>query len=61
MTRDEAIRNLTIALMYLTRFNDREGAPFHELSWKGYDFDIIEKLDEDDDVMNVYHNWGNEQ
>ena len=22
---------------------------------------LIEKLDEDDDVMNVYHNWGNEQ
>ena len=22
---------------------------------------LLEKLDEDDDVMNVYHNWGNEQ
>ncbi len=22
---------------------------------------LIEKLDDDDDVMNVYHNWGNEQ
>ena len=22
---------------------------------------LIEKLEEDDDVMNVYHNWGNEQ
>ena len=52
MTRDEAIRDLTIALMYLTRFNDREGAHYQELSWKGYDFDTIEKLDEDDFIRN---------
>ena len=47
-SRDEAIRDLTLALMYLTRFNNREEAHFHELSWKGYDHEILKKLDEED-------------
>ena len=46
--RKEAIEDLTLALMYLTRFNDREGAPYHELSWKGYDHETLKKLDEED-------------
>ena len=47
-SREEAIEDLTLALMYLTRFNDREGAPFNELSWKGYDHGTLKKLDEED-------------
>lgn len=52
MTREEAVKDLTLALMYLTRFNNREGAHYQELSWKGYDFDTIEKLDKDDFIRN---------
>lgn len=47
-TGDEAIKELTLALLYLTRFHDREGSRFDEISWKGYDFDVINKLDEDE-------------
>ena len=46
--RKEAIEDLTLALMYLTRFNDREGSPYNELSWKGYDHETLKKLDEED-------------
>lgn len=48
MTRKEAIENLTLALLYLTRFNDGEkyNAPFNEMAWKNYDFDAINALDE---------------
>ena len=46
--REEAIEDLTLALMYLTRFNNREESHYHELSWKGYDHEILKKLDEED-------------
>ena len=52
---EKAIEDLTIALMYLTRFNDREGVPFHELSWRGYDHDTLNRLDEDDFIRTPKH------
>lgn len=45
-SRKEAIEDLTLALAYLTRFNDGYGAPFNELSWRGYDHDTLNELDE---------------
>ena len=45
--REEAIEDLTLALMYLTRFNNSEGAHYQELSWKGYDHETLSKLDEE--------------
>jgi len=47
MNRNEAIENLTLALLYLTRFNDSERyhAPFNEMAWKNYDYDAIDRLD----------------
>lgn len=47
MMRNDAIENLTLALLYLTRFNDGERyhAPFNEMAWKNYDFDAIDRLD----------------
>ena len=42
-TREEAIDDLILALIYLTRFNDREGIPFNEMAWKNYDFDATYK------------------
>lgn len=44
----KTIEDLTLALMYLTRFNDSEGKPFFELSWKGYDHGALDRLNEDD-------------
>ncbi|WP_161978987.1 DUF6429 family protein [Streptococcus sp. S784/96/1] len=48
----QAQLDLTLALMYLNRFRERlpkslgdVKAPYQ--SWKGYDFDVINQLDED--------------
>ena len=49
--RQDAIDELTLALLYLTRFHDREGNHFDELAWKGYDFDAIERLDKADYII----------
>lgn len=43
--RQQAIEELTLALLYLTRFDD-EYRPHVQISWKGYDFDSLEKLEE---------------
>ena len=51
MTRQEAIENLTLALLYLTRFGDGTGQPFNEIAWKNYDFDAIDALDSKDLVV----------
>lgn len=46
---EKAIKELTMMLMYLTRFNegDRFGTGT-DMAWKEYDFDVINKLDEED-------------
>ncbi|ACV63025.1 hypothetical protein Dtox_2207 [Desulfofarcimen acetoxidans DSM 771] len=46
---EKAVKELTMLLMYLTRFNGRGhlGSDL-DMSWKGYDFDIISELDEED-------------
>ena len=56
--RQEAIEELTLALLYLTRFRDREGSNFHEISWKGYDFDTIESLDKSDYIIDPKRSKG---
>lgn len=41
----QAIEELSLMLMYLTRTQDNnEFCRYRELSWKGYDFDILDKL-----------------
>lgn len=52
ISKEETIRELTIALMYLNRFSDQEGRPFNLLAWKGYEFDTINRLDEEDVIRN---------
>ena len=49
-SRKEAIEELSLMLMYLTRFNDslEYGRPFLEANWKGYDFAILDKLEKDE-------------
>jgi len=53
---ENAIKELTMVLMYLTRFNesDRFGSKL-DISWKGYDFDVIDKLDEEDYIRQGNH------
>jgi hypothetical protein len=46
----EAVRELTLALMFLTRFRERrkEGKEDPWSAWKGYDFDVVDELMEKD-------------
>lgn len=50
---EEAMRELTLMLLYLSRFTQRE--KFHEATdfyaWKGYDFDILNELDDADYIQ----------
>ncbi len=49
ITPEKAMRELTMVLMYLSRFNeDNRFSSSMDISWKGYDFGIINELDEDD-------------
>ncbi len=46
---EDAVKELTLMLMYLTRHQENnEYCRYRELSWKGYDFDVMEKLEEED-------------
>lgn len=48
-SREQAIEELSLMLMYLTRFQDNnEFCRYMEISWKGYDFDTLNKLEQDD-------------
>lgn len=53
---EKAVKELTILLMYLTRFN--EGDCFGlslDMAWKGDEFDIINELDEEDYIRQGSH------
>ena len=41
----EAMKELTMALLYLSRFSDNYST---DRAWKGYDWDILDKLDEEE-------------
>ncbi|WP_353097068.1 DUF6429 family protein [Tissierella praeacuta] len=48
-TPEKAVKELTIMLMYLSRFNEKGRFDTEmDMAWKGYDFDIINELDEED-------------
>ncbi|MFA7412433.1 MAG: DUF6429 family protein [Tissierellaceae bacterium] len=49
ITPEKAMKELTIVLMYLSRFNeDSRFSSSMNMSWKGYDFRIINELDDED-------------
>ena len=54
---EEAMRELTLMLLYLSHFTQRE--KFHEATdfyaWKGYDFDILNELDDADYIRQGNH------
>jgi hypothetical protein len=43
---EDAVRELTLALMFLTRFREKRkvGKEDPWSAWKGYDFDVIDEL-----------------
>ena len=54
---EEAMRELTLMMLYLSRF--AQGENFHEAAdfyaWKGYDFDILNELDDADYIRQGNH------
>lgn len=51
-TVDEAIEELSLMLLYLTRFRDNnEYSRYMEMSWTGYDFDTLKQLEENDMII----------
>lgn len=48
-TPKNAMKELTIMLMYLSRFNENKDRDLTlDMAWKGYDFGVINELDEED-------------
>ncbi|NLP18703.1 MAG: transposase [Firmicutes bacterium] len=53
---ETAMRELTMILMYLSRFNDRNRfGPEMDRTWKGYDFEVIDELDKEGNIMQGSH------
>lgn len=54
---EQAMKELTMALLYLSRFCERER--FSEAkdfyAWKGYDFGVLNQLDEEDFIRQGSH------
>ena len=48
-TREQAVEELSLMLLYLTRFQDNnEFCRYMEPSWKGYDFEVLDKLEKEE-------------
>ncbi len=53
---EKAVKELTILLMYLTRFREWDySGPGLDMAWKGYDFNIINNLDEEGYIRQGSH------
>lgn len=54
---EEAMRELTLILLYLSRFT--QGEKFDEATdfyaWKGYNFDVLNELDDEDYIWQGNH------
>lgn len=45
MSRDDLLHDLTLAMLYLTSWEEKgPGGPVRR-AWKGYDWDVIDRLD----------------
>ena len=53
----QAMKELTMALLYLSRFCEREkfAEAEHFYAWKGYDFDVLNELDDEDLIRQGSH------
>ena len=47
MDKQEQISKLTLLLLYLTSWQEKEYGVTEQRSWKGYDFDVLNELEED--------------
>ena len=53
---EKAAKELTILLMYLTRFNEQSRFESDlDMAWKGFDFDIINELDKEGYIRQGCH------
>jgi predicted transcriptional regulator len=56
MNPEKAVKELTMLVMYLTRFNEKSRfASEMDMAWKGYDFDIMNELEEEDYIRQGSH------
>ncbi|HJS55332.1 MAG TPA: DUF6429 family protein [Chitinophagaceae bacterium] len=46
MDKDNQISNLTLLLIYLTSWEEKEFGVITQRAWKGYDFTVLDKLEE---------------
>ena len=53
-SREEAIEDLTLMLMYLTCFGERSGDTIYLRTWKNYPFDVVDALC-DKDMIDTKH------
>lgn len=57
VTANEAIKELTLVLMYLSRFSQDGNSSSAEdfFAWKGYDFGVLNELDDADYIRQGSH------
>lgn len=57
ITAEQAMEDLTMALLYLSRFKEGRdfGAQNLYRAWKGYDFDVLNELEEKDFIYQGSH------
>lgn len=48
---DEKIKELTLMLLYLTSWEEKEMDYKYRRSWKGYDFDVLNELSAEDLII----------
>ena len=44
---EEQIKELTLLLLYLTSWTEKESYGEYQRAWKGYDFDILNSLEDE--------------
>ena len=52
---EEKIKELTLMLLYLTSWTEKETYGSFQRAWKGYDFDILNKLEEEELIGGSTH------
>ena len=58
ITSEQALHDLTLALIYLTRFTDsrQKGEDILPRAWKSYDWDTLDKLSEEELIIDRHGN-----
>ena len=60
ISAEQAVHDLTLALLYLTRFKEGRGKQEDQLfrAWKSYDWDALNKLSEEEFTLDRHGNKG---